>query len=70
MYIVFEPDTLKGEKKRLCIEVYKAIADGNLTIETARDSASTPEIKFKTMRDETKEGLMKITLTDIPTQGE
>lgn len=70
MYIVFEPDTLKGEKKRLCIEVYKAITDGNLTIETARDSASTPEIKFKTMRDETQEGLMKITLTDIPTQGE
>lgn len=70
MYIVFEPDTLDGEKKRLSIEVYKAIADGNLTIETARDSASTPELKFKTVRDETKDGVMKITLTDIPTQGE
>lgn len=70
LYIVFEPDTLKSEHKRLSIEVYKAVGDGNLTIETARDSASTPEMKFKTMKEEGREDVMKITLTDIPTQGE
>ena len=68
--IEFTPDDLKSTKQVMLIHVPQARCDGNLTIETARDSASTPEIVFQTLKDDDEKGLMTITLAQLNEQGE
>lgn len=66
VFATFYPEDLDGVKQQMNIYIPHARCDGNVTFETARDSAGTPELTFKVLRQRDKEQAMIITVADIP----
>lgn len=66
VHIVFYPEDLQGNKKVMNIDIPHARCDGNVTLETGRDSAATPELVFKVLKQEDLDYTMKITVSDMP----
>lgn len=67
VHIVFYPEDLNGNKKVMNIDIPYARCDGNVTFETGRDSAATPELAFKILKKEDLDYTMKVTVSDMPT---
>lgn len=66
VHIVFYPEDLDGNKKVMNIDIPHARCDGNVTFETGRDSAGTPELVFKILKQEDLKNTMTITVSDMP----
>ena len=66
VFATFYPEDLDGVKQQMNIYIPHARCDGNVTFETARDSAGTPELTFKVLRQRDKEQAMIITVADSP----
>lgn len=66
VFATFYPEDLDGVKQQMNIYIPHARCDGNVTFETARDSAGTPELTFKVLGQRDKEQVMVITIADIP----
>lgn len=65
VYLNFESESIKGMRYLINIYIPHARCDGNITIESSRDSASTPEIKYTALKEEGKEGVMEVTITKV-----
>lgn len=63
VYLNFESESINGIKYQINIYIPHARCDGNVTIESSRDSASTPEIKYTAIKEEGREGVMEVTIT-------
>ena len=66
VHIVFYPEDVDGNKKVMNIDIPYARCDGNVTFETGRDSAATPELVFKVLKQQDLNYTMKITVSDMP----
>lgn len=65
VYLNFTSESINGTKYLINVHFPHARCDGNVTLETARDSASTPEIKFKAIKEDGQEGVFEMTVTPI-----
>ena len=65
VYLNFTSESINGVKYLVNVHFPHARCDGNVTIETARDTASTPEIKFKAIKEDGQDGVFEMTVTPI-----
>lgn len=67
VHIIFYPEDIDGNKKVMNIDIPYARCDGNVTFETGRDSATTPELVFKVLKKQDLAQTMTVTVSDAPT---
>lgn len=67
IFATFYPEDLDGNKQQMNIYIPYARCDGNVTFETARDSAQTPELTFKILKKKDKAQAMVFTLSERKT---